>query len=62
MKKIIKQGYTTFIIRCPKCRCLFSYEKEDITHPHVYEFNHLQYVSCPTCEFDIFIKKNKIKK
>lgn len=62
MKKIIKQGYTTFIIRCPKCRCLFLYEKEDITHPHVYEFNHLQYVSCPTYEFDIFIKKNKIKK
>lgn len=62
MKVVIKPGYTNFVIKCTSCKCVFSYEREDIEHPHVYDFAHLSYVSCPSCGHNIFIKKNKIKK
>ena len=38
----LKKGYTEFWLKCPVCRCEFSYNKKDI--------NVYREVLCPSCE------------
>lgn len=40
MIKIIEQGDKQFIMRCPQCNCLFSYEISDLYYSSV---------NCPNC-------------
>lgn len=49
MIKIIKPG-NKWILTCPYCGCVFSYEEEDVhcfqTHMNEYEYM----VQCPQCK------------
>jgi ssDNA-binding Zn-finger/Zn-ribbon topoisomerase 1 len=69
MKTIIQEGRylkgPVYVAKCRKCKCKFTYEKEDIRRVGVYGFEHIIYVDCPWCEETIwlnrlkFFKKNK---
>lgn len=69
MKTIIQEGRylkgPVYVAKCRKCKCKFTYEKEDIRRVGVYGFEHIIYVDCPWCEETIwlnrlkFLKKNK---
>ena len=51
MKKIIEIG-KIFKARCPKCNCLFQYEKEDI---QIKKLGGDEYsiITCPQCDKEI---------
>lgn len=54
MRKILEIG-TIFKARCPKCSCLFQYEKEDIkinTDRDGYDHS---IIECPQCSHDISV-------
>ena len=48
MKKILEVG-KIFKARCPKCNCLFQYEKEDIK---IEKLGNAEYsaITCPQCD------------
>lgn len=66
--EIIKEGKRlpklphTFVKKCWKCGCIFTYTKEEIRHPHVLEFAHLDYIDCPWCGNTMWPSKHKIYK
>lgn len=66
MKTIIKNGYCVkgplYVTKCKKCRCKFTYEKEDIRHVGVYGFEHIIYVDCPWCEETVWLNRLKLFK
>jgi hypothetical protein len=47
MIKIIKQGKIR-TATCPKCECVFSYEKEDIEYGD--QRDYYEHVICPCCQ------------
>ena len=50
MKTIIQEGRylkgPVYVAKCRKCKCKFTYEKEDIRRVGVYGFEHIIYVDC----------------
>lgn len=63
MIKIIKPGTITEL-RCYKCGCLFSYEKEDIEIGHPHNLHPLvatesKYITCPQCNEKIELEATK---
>lgn len=51
MKKILEVG-KIFKARCPKCNCLFQYEKEDIQVEKLCNNEH-SVITCPQCGKEI---------
>ena len=51
MKKILEVG-RIFKARCPKCNCLFQYEKEDIRVNKLGE-DEYSVITCPQCGKEI---------
>lgn len=68
MKKILEIG-KIFKARCPKCNCLFQYEKEDIRIKAV-NGDEYSIIECPQCDkkistrgrLDIAIEDAKLSK
>lgn len=62
MIKIIKPGTITEL-RCYKCGCLFSYEKEDIEIKKVNTSDPLsmqyKYITCPQCKKEITLEATR---
>ena len=52
MRKIIEIG-NIFKARCPKCNCLFQYEKEDIKTDIGTAGYEYSMVKCPQCDTEI---------
>ena len=51
-------------IICNTCKCLFSYEKEDIEYKEEYSYvsvdqRFTKYVTCPLCDSEVVIFQNK---
>lgn len=62
MKKIIRPGIKesiSYIIKCKECRCLFTYEEDDIFQKLYYDYNIEDVVSCPFCEEHVIIHRKK---
>lgn len=63
MIKIIKPGTITEL-RCYKCGCLFSYEKEDIEikkriHQTLSLSTQYKYITCPQCKKEITLEATR---
>ena len=62
MIKIIKPGTITEL-RCYKCGCLFSYEKEDIEIKKANTSDPLstqyKYITCPQCKKEITLEATR---
>ena len=60
MIKIIEKGRFEYKIRCDECKCLFSFEAEDVEWEKKYD-NHGSYaadwynVTCPYCDYPVSI-------
>lgn len=54
MIKIIKPGKLR-IVTCPRCKCEFSFEDEDIKYGN--QRDYYEVVSCPCCRYSVDISR-----